>query len=183
MTTATEHLFIREAVPADSAALAALKLATFRQTFLEDFAVPYPPADLAIFETETYGLARVEAELADAAHRTWVVEAAPGQLVAYAHIGPCKLPHPEVRPGEWELYQLYLERAAQGSGFGKRLLGQVLSWLAIRGGPVWLGVWSGNARALALYQRLGFAVVGEYQFRVGSWLDDEFIMRHAGLAE
>jgi ribosomal protein S18 acetylase RimI-like enzyme len=106
-----------------------------------------------------------------------VLTDAAGALVGYAHVGPCKLPNDEVRPGDWEIYQLYLQRDAQGGGTGKRLLGHVLAWLADQGGPVWLGVWSGNHRAQALYQRWGFVVVGEHRFRVGDWLDEELTMR------
>ena len=167
---------LREAVADDAAALAALKLATFRETFLEDFAIPYPPADLAVFEAESYGLTKVRAELADPAHVTWVVET-DGTLIAYAHVGPCKLPHPDVRPGELELYQIYLARAAQGAGLGKRLLTTAMDYMAARSPRIWLGVWSGNARALAFYGARGFEIVGEYGFRVGTWLDDERIMR------
>ena len=169
---------IRDAAPADAPALAALKLATFRETFLEDFGVPYPPRDLAVFEAETYSIARVAAELADPSHRSWVaeVEDAGGgrRLVAYAHVGPCKLPHADVRPGEMELYQIYLRRDAQGGGLGKALMGRVMDFLENSGTPagrarIWLGVWSGNLKAQAFYRRLGFAQVGEYQFPVGAW--------------
>ena len=181
MTSTT--LAVREAVLADAPALAALKLATFRETFLEGFGVPYPPHDLAIFEAESYSVAKVLGELADPSHRTWVVEAADGhQLVAYAHVGPCKLPHPDVRPGELELYQIYLRRAVQGSGLGKALMARAMDFLE-NSGPepgqarIWLGVWSGNLSAQGFYRKLGFTVVGEYQFPVGEWRDDELILR------
>jgi ribosomal protein S18 acetylase RimI-like enzyme len=176
-------LSIREALPADAAALAELKLATFRETFLDGFGVPYPPQDLAIFEADTYGLARVSAELADPAHRSWVVEEAEGaRLLAYAHVGPCKLPHPDLVAGEMELYQFYLRGEVQGAGLGKALLEQALGFMAQPngergGGRIWIGVWSGNERALALYRARGFEIVGEYQFAVGAWLDDELILR------
>ena len=171
----TDTYLLRTAVPADAAALAALKLTTFRETFLDDFAIPYPPADLAVFETDSYGLPKVTAELADPAHATWVVEAG-GQLIAYAHVGPCKLPHADVQPGDLELYQIYLSRSAQGSGLGKRLLTTAMDYIAARSPRIWLGVWSGNARALAFYGAQRFEIVGEYKFRVGTWLDDERIM-------
>jgi ribosomal protein S18 acetylase RimI-like enzyme len=175
-------LSIREALPADAAALAELKLATFRETFLDDFGIPYPPHDLALFEADTYGLARVIAELADPSHRIWVVEAPEGgRLLAYAHVGPCKLPHPDLVEGEMELYQLYLRGEVQGAGLGKALLEQALAFMAQPNGEkgrgrIWIGVWSGNERALALYRARGFDVVGEYQFAVGAWLDDELIL-------
>ena len=169
---------IRDALPGDVAALAALKLATFRETFLDGFGIPYPPADLARFEAETYGAARIAAELADPAHATWVVEGQGGatDLVAYAHVGPCKLPHGYVRAGEMELYQIYLRGSAQGGGLGRRLFNHAIAALQGRG-RVWLGVWSGNIKARDFYVRAGFREVGTYQFAVGDWLDDELIMR------
>ena len=167
---------IRPALPQDAVALSALKIATFRETFVEDFGIAYPPADLALFEAEAYGQAQVAAELADPAHKSWVVEYA-GELVAYAHVAPCKLPHPQVQPGDMELSQLYLRRSAQGLGLGKRLTDHVLAYLDGLGGPVWLGVWQGNLRAQHLYRSHGFVTVGEYQFRVGNCRDAEFILR------
>lgn len=174
----TGDFTIRPAVPADAPALAILKLTAFRQTFLEDFAVPYPPADLAFFEERSYGVEVVAAELADPHHRSWVAVTPAGELAAYAHVGPCKLPHPELRAGEPELYQLYLLREHQGARLGWRLMETAMAWLAANiPGRVWLGVWSGNDRAQAFYARFGFEQVGTYSFPVGDHRDHEFIYR------
>ncbi|ABQ68814.1 GCN5-related N-acetyltransferase [Rhizorhabdus wittichii RW1] len=169
---------IRIARPEDAAALAALKLRTFRETFLEEgFAIPYPPADRAIFETASYSAPAVAAELADPARRTWVADAG-DRLLGYAQVGPCKLPHPEAGEAQGELYQLYVLREAQGMKLGKALLDAALGHLAeARPGPVWLGVWSGNDKAQAVYAARGFEKVGDYRFKVGSWYDEEYILR------
>ncbi|CAN5343680.1 GNAT family N-acetyltransferase [soil metagenome] len=170
---------IRLAGPDDVPALAALKLRAFRETFIEDFAIPYPPADLALFETETYGPARVAAEIADAKHATWVAVDPEGALVAYAHVGPCKLPHPELRAGEVELYQLYMLRGQQGGGLGRALMERAMGWMQAQPDKdrQWLGVWSGNDRAQRFYARFGFRQVGTYSFAVGDHRDHEFIYR------
>lgn len=169
---------LRWAIPADAAALAALKLRCFREAFLEDFAIPYPPEDLAIFEADCYGEARVTQELADPSHATWVYEASDGRLLAYAHAGPCKMPHPDVTPQSGELYQLYVRREAQGMGLGKSLLATSLDWLGQTfTNGLWIGVWSGNARAQAIYAAAGFRKVGDYEFFVGNHRDAEFILR------
>ncbi|MBB5987057.1 GNAT family N-acetyltransferase [Sphingobium lignivorans] len=169
---------IRPATRHDVPALAALKLRCFRETFLEDFAVPYPPADLGVFERTAYGEPTIAAEISASDHATWVCEAGDGALVGYAHAGPCKLPHPDVTDRSGELYQLYLRRDAQGMGLGRRLVTTALDWLDEHfPGPLWLGVWSGNARAIAVYQSLGFRKAGEYQFMVGNHRDDEYILR------
>lgn len=169
---------IRPARSEDVEALARLKLETFRETFVDDgFRIPYPPADLALFEEQAYSAAAVAKELADPALATWVAER-DGALLAYAKVGPCHLPHPEADSAQGELYQLYVRNCAQGLGLGRALLDVALDHLAThRPGPVWLGVWSGNLKAQSVYEKRGFAKVGEYRFAVGSWFDEEFIFR------
>jgi len=180
-TTAPQHGFepIRLATPRDLVPLSALKLQCFRETFgPTGFNIAYPPRDLARFEREAYGHDKVADELADPEHRTWVVEDARGALVAYAHAGPCKLPHPWVEDDDLELCQLYLRRDVQGRGLGKHLLDHVMGWMENAGpGALWLGVWQGNLKAQHVYAGRGFKVVGDYRFSVGEWHDEEFIMR------
>lgn len=168
---------IRLASAEDAAELARLKLETFRETFIEGFGIPYPPADLAAFEEKAYGPGAIAAELSDPALTTWVAEQ-DGALVGYAKVGPCHLPHPEARGEHGELYQLYLKGSAQGLGLGRMLLDRAIDHLAAtRPGPLWLGVWSGNRKAQAIYAARGFEKVGEYRFAVGDWYDEEFILR------
>ncbi len=169
---------IRSARPEDAPALARLKLETFRETFLDKgFAIPYPPDDLAQFEAASYAVPAVAAELADPAKQTWVAEL-DGRLVGYAQVGPCKLPHVQACPDHGELYQLYVRRDAQGLKLGGALLQVALDHLAAtRPGPLWLGVWSGNEKAQAVYAARGFEKVGDYRFKVGSWYDEEYIFR------
>ena len=174
MTTAYT---IRRARPEDAEALAALGRATFLETFVEGFAIPYPPEDLELFMAHSYSAGGNAPRLSDPAQAVWFGEAQ-GRPVAYAAAGPAKLPHPEVAPGDGELQALYVAREAQGSGLGRRLMDTALEWLE-RDGPrtLWLGVWSGNDKAQRVYARYGFEKAGEYNFPVGEWRDREFILR------
>lgn len=172
---------IRPARRDEAAPLAQLKRETFRESFVDGgFAIPYPPGDLAIFEAGSYSADKVASELADPGKACWVAEM-DGRLLGYAHAGPTKLPHPEARTGDAELYQLYVRNEAQGLKLGGKLLARALDHLRrTRPGPIWLGVWSGNLRAQAIYAAQGFEKVGEYDFPVGRWIDREFIFRRAG---
>ncbi|KEZ07058.1 acetyltransferase [Burkholderia sp. MSh2] len=172
-------MLIRVATLSDAVPLAELKRDTFRETFLQDgFDLGYPPDDLAAYEAHTYSVEAVTAQLADPQYRTWVAESDDGGLVGYAHAGPCKLPHPEVADGSGEIHQIYLRRSTQGTGAGRALFDSALDYLAAeRPGPVWLGVWSGNAKAIAFYEKAGFRQVGTYDFKVGDSTDLEFIYR------
>ncbi len=164
---------IRRAGSEDAETLAAIGVATFTETF----AHLYTPQDLQVFLAEAYDLERTKASLADPAQASWLVEAG-GEVVGYATVGPCRLPHPEVTDACGELKRIYLTKACQSSGLGARLYAEAVGWLE-RDGPrqVWLGVWSENHKALRFYARQGFEKVGEYGFRVGATVDREFILR------
>lgn len=167
---------IRRATPADVATLAEIGRRTMIETFLEDFAIPYPARDFARFLDETYAEPVIAAKLADPARAAWLAER-DGVAVGYATIGPCKLPHPKADPADPELQQVYIVRAAQGTGIGRALLDAAMAALERPGRSIWLGVWSGNARAQRVYEKRGFRRVGAYHFPVGDWLDDEYIFR------
>ncbi len=167
----------RRAGAADAEALTQLGYQTFHETFIEGFAIPYPPADLANFVEANYTRAVFERKLADPRQATWIAERE-GSALAYANAGPCHLPHPDARPDHAELNRLYVLGSAQGLGLGRRLLEMTLDWMEAQApGPLWLGVWSGNLKAQALYARYGFSKVGEYEFPVGEWRDHEFILK------
>ncbi|CAN5354323.1 N-acetyltransferase [soil metagenome] len=169
---------IRPAAPADAPAMATLGLRTFLHTFVEDFAIPYPAHDLDPFVAKHFSEAAFAAEIADSETGVWVAEGEDGSLLGYATAGKCALPHPDASAADGELKRLYLDRPAQGSGLAPRLMETVLTWLAARdGGPLWLGVWSGNLRAQRFYARYGFVKAGEYDYRVGASVDHEFILR------
>ncbi|WP_272546605.1 GNAT family N-acetyltransferase [Burkholderia cepacia] len=177
--TEPSFMLIRVATLSDAIPLAELKRDTFRETFLQDgFGIDYPPNDLAAYEARTYSVETITGQLNDPECRTWVAESDDGTLVGYAHAGPCKLPHPDVAEGSGEIHQIYLRRGTQGTGAGRALFDSALDYLATeRPGPVWLGVWSGNAKAIAFYEKAGFTRVGTYDFKVGESTDLEFIYR------
>jgi ribosomal protein S18 acetylase RimI-like enzyme len=164
---------IRRASLADAETIAALGARTFSDTFSH----LYPPEDLAAFLAEAHSVERARADLANPAKALWLVEA-DGAAIGYALAGPCKLPHPEVTPACGELDRLYIAAEHHGGGLGSRLLAETLAWLE-QDGPrrLWIGVWSENLGAQRLYARLGFEVVGTYEFAVGQVRDHEFIMR------
>jgi GNAT superfamily N-acetyltransferase len=172
---------IRRADIADAETLSALSAATFSATF----AHLYPPSDLAAFLEESYAVKRSRAQLADPRIATWLMETeseagdgAGREAVGYAMAGPCALPHPDVTAACGELKRIYMLPAWQGGGRGSRLLATALAWLEAETiGALWIGVWSQNLGAQRLYGRMGFAKVGEYEFKVGQSRDHEFILR------
>jgi GNAT superfamily N-acetyltransferase len=166
---------IRVAQIHDAERLAALSGATFRETFGH----LYPPEDLAAFLEQSHSAGRWRDFLADPSMQTWVAEEA-SQPIGYALAGPCQLPHPEVTGTCGELKRIYVVRSQQGTGVGRVLLDEALTWLKAQGRQaIWLGVYSGNDRARALYEKRGFRQVGEYAFVVRRTHDRELILRRS----
>lgn len=150
------------------------------ETFTETFGHLYPPEDLDAFLSKFYTPDALALEVRDPAQYWRVVLDDSGAAVAYMQCGKVGLPHPDARPDfEGELKRLYVHSSQQGKGLGKTLLSAAIDYMTERFGdaPQWIGVWSENTKAQALYGSFGFHRVGEYQFAVGQTLDDEFILR------
>ena len=170
---------IRPVTDADLTALSAFSRQTFFETFADGFGIPYPQADLDVFFAESFSEEALAKRIHDPACIFWLAER-DGEILALCHAGPNGLPHPLAQEGEMELRRLYVAKAAQGLGLGTELLTRALSWMEKQTtGALWIGVWSGNLKAQKLYGAHGFEKVGEYQYPVGQWLDDEFILRRA----
>jgi GNAT superfamily N-acetyltransferase len=172
-------VLIRTARPDDAEPLGVLGRQTFIDTFVADdgFAIPYPADDLAAFLDASFLPGPMAKKLVEPGAAWWVAERN-GELLAFANTGPNTLPHPDATPANMELRRLYVGKPAQGLGLGTQLLKLSLDWMeANTDGPLWIGVWSGNAKALKLYAAYGFEKAGEYQYPVGAWRDDEFILR------
>lgn len=151
-----------------------------RATFTETFGHLYPPADLAAYLDTAYAPAQLASELADP-RNFWRLILDDGDApVGYLECVPAHLPHPELRPDrDGEIERIYVLASHQGRGLGRALMKLALRHLAERYGdaPQWLGVWSENLRAQALYRACGFEKAGEYTFPVGATQDHEFIFR------
>lgn len=71
---------------------------------------------------------------------------------------------PADRPGVVELVSMWVDPEARGHGLGARLATEVLEW-ARAGGAAKVELWvtTGNERAMALYDRLGFVATSNFQ--------------------
>ena len=154
---------IRRGSVTDAAELAAFAARAFRETYSAD----NKPADLQAHVATAYGLAQQAAELADPSVFT-ILARLNGELFAYAQVRRSTPPVCVTHTAPIELYRLYVDQRAHGSGLASRLM-QVVHQAAreFQGRHIWLGVWEQNSRAIAFYKKVMFVDVGSTFFMVG----------------
>jgi ribosomal protein S18 acetylase RimI-like enzyme len=166
--------FIRQATTSDADALALVAKATF----LETFAGVLEGADIVAHCADEHTATRYTAWLATPDAALWLAEIAPGAApVGYALLSRPDLPVADPRPTDYELKRIYVLSRFHGTGVGGALLEAVSAAAKARGGKrLLLGVYAGNARALAFYGRQGFRAVAERQFQVGARTYDDRVL-------
>ena len=163
----------RDATPADAAVLDRI----FDTIFCDTFGHIYRAEDLDAF-LASFGVGDWQAQLGDPAFAVRIAEAG-GEPVAYAKLGPMKLPLETTRPAIL-LNQLYVLKDHQGAGVAQALMEWAFDEARRRGAEeLYLTVFTDNHRARRFYDRLGFEAVGHYAFKVGSHVDQDVIMRKA----
>jgi ribosomal protein S18 acetylase RimI-like enzyme len=148
-----------------------------RETFAETFGDLYPPEHLKTYLDATFSIDAMRDDLGDP--QTEVRVCVSGKrIIAYCKIGPYKLPAtPEPIPA-LELHRVYVSQARQGVGVGRILLNWAIERARQREAKsLYLGVFQGNEKAIAVYKARGFEIVGTHTFKVGDTVDDEYTMR------
>lgn len=160
----------RPATPTDAPLLAELGAATF----VETFGHLYRPEDLATF-LRVHTAESWAGELDDPRYAVTIGEA-DGAAVAYAKLGPAKLPFTPL-DGAIELRQFYVRAPHHGSGVAATMMAWVVGEARAREATaLYLSVFVDNARARRFYERHGFERVGSYAFMVGEQADEDDVM-------
>ena len=155
MTACSERVTLGALTPADAQRCAELEAQLF------DGDDPWPAATF-------------NRELASA-HNHYVGARIGETLVGYAGISRLG----RTPPYEYEVHTIGVDRAYQGQGIGRRLLGELLDFAD--GGVIYLEVRTDNEAAIALYRSVGFTEVGlrRRYYRVSG--ADAYTMRREAL--
>lgn len=161
-------MILRRATSEDAAALAALAL----KTFLDTFAAVNRAEDMDVYIREFFGETQQRREIENPDVVTLVVEQ-DAALIAYSQLRPT----PANAAGDVEVVRFYVEQSHHGRGIAQTLMDAVFTEARALGATtLWLGVWEHNARAIAFYRKCGFAKVGAHAFILGSDLQTDWEM-------
>ena len=108
----------------------------------------------------------------------WLAEAAEGAApIGFALLGSSSLPGTDPDGGDLELKRIYSLSHFHGKGVGVALMGLALEHATEAAARrLLLGVYAGNARALAFYRKQGFAPIGGRRFQVGAREYDDIVL-------
>jgi Acetyltransferases len=157
-------LTIRQATTDDAALFTSIAESAFVDTFGKD----NTPEDMAAYCAEAFGHEIQRRELADERNTVLIAERS-GDVVGYAMLRTGNVPECVADRDAIEIARLYSVTRVIGTGVGAALMQRCLDLAVERGHrSVWLGVWEHNPRAIAFYERWGFADVGTKSFVLGN---------------
>lgn len=171
---------IRRAEVADAVAVAACGARLFR----EAYEPTHPEPTLSRYLAESFAPERVRGILTDPDAALFVIEAASGELVGYAHLRVA-LPDAETTslarslPGTrpLEIVRFYLDAKYHGQGLAAALMASCEEEARARGADViWLQAWQEARRAIGFYEKVGFEHVGTAVFPFGERNDHDFVL-------
>jgi diamine N-acetyltransferase len=154
---------IRTATPEDASLLAAFAAQAFADTY-RDLSDAQEIADYVAEHFRPEVIAAVIRDTSCTVLLAWLDD----QLAGYAIVKAEPAPACVAGPAPIHLWRIYLGSAFIGRGLGAALMHEVHAVARQRGArTLWLGVYDRNVRAVAFYERFGFAQVGGQEFLFG----------------
>ncbi|WP_076258240.1 GNAT family N-acetyltransferase [Intrasporangium flavum] len=170
-------LLVRQALPDDVPALAAVAA--------ETFGLACPPSmsreRVEAFVADVLSPERFAGYLADPARHLLLAEDG-GTAVGYAMLVAGEPADDDVRAAirhrpTVELSKIYVLPTSHGGGTASRLMAESIGWARSTGAAgVWLGVNQQNERAQRFYAKSGFEHVGTKRFLVGGQYEDDYVL-------
>lgn len=153
--------------------LAALKAATFVETFAAD----NDPRHVRAHVTREFTVEGVRRTLEDERCSTWWL-LDEGLPIGFLKVNRGEAQtEPHLRDG-LEIEQIYVLASHHGQRLGGRLMAHAITTAQEEGFPfIWLGVWENNRKALAVYEHLGFFEIGDHTFLFGDEEQRDVLMR------
>lgn len=160
----------RLAAGGDAERISAVGLQVFLDTYAQDGVSP----SVAGEAHELLSPEALAASLADPAS-TFVLAERDGRLVGFAQLAFPSRHELVARENAAEVVRLYVQERFRRRGLGRALLERAEAEAVVRGATtVWLSAWARNLRALAFYERCGYANLGASTY---TYRDDAYETR------
>lgn len=148
-----------------------------RQTFFETFAEANSEENMQTYLEQNFSTEKVSAELSnpDSAFYFAVLN---NEVIGYLKVnyGPAQTELHDAQALEIE--RIYVLKQYHGLKVGQELY-EIAVQIARAADAryIWLGVWEENKRAIAFYEKNGFVIFGEHQFKLGDEIQTDYMMK------
>jgi ribosomal protein S18 acetylase RimI-like enzyme len=166
-------IHITTAIPADVAALAALSI----QCFYETYAAFNTEANMQQYVDEHFSTQRLLIEM-DTPASIFFLAYNDDVLVGYVRLRENDEPTALKDIKHIELERIYVLKEYHHLKIGKQLLHACIEHAGNNNyAVIWLGVWEHNAKAMGFYERMGFEKFGEHIFMLGDDAQKDWLMK------
>lgn len=149
------------------------------RTFSDQFAADNTAEDMAEYLQKAFSKQKLIDEL-EIAESVFIIAESEGNAIGYARLlgGSTETCVSDTNPVE--LVRIYVVQEWKGKRVGSLLMQKCLEEARGRGyATIWLGVWEKNPNAITFYQKWGFEKVGTHTFKLGSDLQQDWIMQRS----
>jgi ribosomal protein S18 acetylase RimI-like enzyme len=146
-------------------------------TFLQAFGADNDPDDLKAYMEEAFSLAQLKKELENP-ESLFFFALYKNKVIGYLKVNWGAAQTEYQLDHAMELQRIYVLEDFHGKKIGQLLMDKALAIAKEQKlSNIWLGVWEENKKALHLYEKNGFEVVGTHQFLLGDDLQTDLVMR------
>jgi ribosomal protein S18 acetylase RimI-like enzyme len=167
-------MLFRRADVNDAARLNVFAEENFRKTFAPD----NDPAQIELYCSKTYSTELQRAQI-DRPDARVILAEDNDEIAGYVQMRLCSEPatviFSQYRPAEIEKF--YVAYDHHGTGLAQQLMAAAVELAQNEGADcLWLGVWKENKRGIAFYQKVGFRIIGEQTFMLGTEEQYDYVM-------
>ena len=164
---------VRALSVADAMPYSAFAERLFRETYCDGYAA----ADIDEYVAASFSPAKQSSEIAEPGGRVLVIEDDRNGLLGFAHLRQTPTPAPLAGRFALEISRFYVDRPWHGRGLARVLMSACIAEARSRGSDaLWLLVYQDNLRAVAFYEKSGFKRAGSQPFKLGSRIDQDWLM-------
>jgi len=147
-----------------------------RETFYASFAAQNTAEDMDLYLSTHFLPEQILAEF-DEPNARFLLAYVDGVLAGYSKMSSKY--HPKGLTGRKpiEIERLYVLHQFHGQKIGWRLMQACFDYAReLQREVLWLGVWKENHHAIRFYEKAGFSIFGEHEFRLGNDVQQDWLM-------
>lgn len=148
-----------------------------KATFLEAFEKDNSKSDMQLYLAENFTQEKIDQEYAKPSSKFYSAKL-DGRWVGYLKINDSSAQTENGLSNSMEIERIYVLAEFYGQGVAQFLYNKAIRLAQeSQNEYIWLGVWEENPRAIRFYQKCGFEVFDQHEFKLGNSIQNDLMMR------